>query len=291
MNNTINFDKTRNYVYKKCVERVKKRLEEHKLPQITICPADKSLVSDFFNIKCTANNPYLINKRLIESDTEKSGKTGVIPHLKFKDAFEVLWGDEKEFNQNLLPLFTCIMTDLVSTNFEYSDIIETILCDHIMYSEYSTLLHIKGKYNISLLKYYGVLDSAVSAENMERYLLASLNLLYSKENFKELFSESFYTFAYKYKDYKNFDERLEKKYIIPTFIPLLKKYMPDYNSLGLRVKKLIEDDLLYMIEQIDLYSPNYESSKEFQMRRQIVNASSSYIMALEEIATQYHINY
>ncbi len=289
----MDFERTRNYIYKKCVDRVDKRRIEKQKPQIALCPDDKSLVSHFFNGKCTTNNPYLVNKRLINTNDEKKGIiSGAVPILGFKDEFEVLWGDEKEFKEALYPIFKNIMFDLVSSNSEYNEDIETVLCDYITYSKYSTLLHIKNLHNISLLKYFGVLDTAVSPENMHIYLDHAIKYLYSKDNFSVSFEKTFYEFANKQKDYKFFDHKIENNYVIPLLIPLIKDYKKT-DSLGLRVKKLIESDISKAIEQIDLYTPSYQFSPEFKLRRHIINASSSYIVELEnisELCEKYNIH-
>lgn len=141
-----------------------------------------------------------------------------------------------------------------------------------------------------MFKYFGVYDFFVSSYYMEGYRYDALYYLYSKDKFSDLFAKSFYGYASKYTDYKFFDKRLENNFIVPALIPLLRDYMPKSDSLGLRVKKLIEDDISKMIDQINnLHIPNYESSPEFEFRRKIINASSSYIIELEKIAEQYII--
>lgn len=282
----MEFENTRNYVYEKCVDRVKKRLNEKKLPQISICPDDKSLVSNFLNLKCTKNNPYLITKKLLNSNTEDNGITGIIPILEFKNEFEVLWGNEAEFEKNLYPIFENIMFDFAISKPEYFRDIEIILCDHIIYSKYSTFLHLKEKHDISLLKYFGIFDTFVSQQNMDNFFRNALKYLYSKKNFESQFKDIFYKFTKGQKDYKSFVRRLEKDYAISDLIPLLKKYSPTSDSLGLRVKKLIEDDISKVIMQIEEYNPYSPPTPEFLLRKKLINASSTYITKLEEIAEQ-----
>ena len=93
----MNFKKTTNYIYKNCINRVKKRLEKLGLPQISICPSDKSLVSHFFNYekyKNSAelyknesnplkNNPYLITPKLLNGLDESGDACGIVPVFSF----------------------------------------------------------------------------------------------------------------------------------------------------------------------------------------------------------------
>ena len=74
------------------------------------------------------------------------------------------------------------------------------------------------------------------------------------------------------------NNKIKNDLIEKRFLPLIEKYKPDESSLGLRVKNLIFEDLSYCAalacnRKID--APDY--------RRELINASSNYILRLEKI--------
>lgn len=296
----MEFPKTRDYVYHKCVERVDERRKAQGKKMIDLCPDDKSLVSHFFKCHTTRNNPYLITKRLLNVNNEEQGVYGAVPILGFKDEFEVLWGNDEEFSTNSYDIFKSIVMDIFNSkskedykkeDLDIIDTIETVLCDDITFAKYSTFFHLKEKYQVSTIKYFGILESSISITSMSQYFEDALRYLYHKDDFGKSFEKSFYKFTRKYKNYKYFDKRLYEEYVIPKLIPLFKKFMPTSASLGLRVKRLIEDDISKMIEQIPALHTSKESSSTFMFNRKIINASSEYIVKLEEIAKQYNTEY
>ncbi|RKM59069.1 hypothetical protein D6856_11875 [Butyrivibrio sp. XB500-5] len=70
-----------------------------------------------------------------------------------------------------------------------------------------------------------------------------------------------------------------KNYLVENiFLKLMDKYKPDASSLGLRVKNLIFEDLSYcapLVSNRKIDNPEY--------RRQLINASSKFILRLEKI--------
>ena len=277
----MKFDNTRTFVYEKCVERVEKRRKEKNVPMYTICPDDKSLVSHFFNNNPTPKNPYLVNKRLLKNEDDD---TGILPILKFDKEHEVLWGEPTEFENNLYPIFERMIFDLMSFDSKYKSDIELVLCDHITYAKYSTIAKLKEEYHLSsTLTYFGILDIFISDENMKIYLRNAIRNLYAKPRFSDLFMKEFLIFTHKHKDYKFFDKRLEQEFIIPSLIPLIRKYVPNSSSLGLRVKQLLETDIVKCINQFELQAKNQEHSVEYSMNLKIIHASCDYIVQLEKI--------
>lgn len=69
------------------------------------------------------------------------------------------------------------------------------------------------------------------------------------------------------------NDLIEKK-----FLPLMEKYKPNASSLGLRVKNLIYEDLSYCAALV--CNRNIDNSN---YRKQLINASSDYIIRLEKI--------
>lgn len=278
----MKLESTVNYLYENCVKRVKNRLEKLNLPQNSICPSDKSLVSHFINKQCTKNNPYLITEKLMYNIDESSTPCGFIPTLKFKNEFEVLWGDSSEFVYNLFFIYQSIMNEILQNKSEYNIDIDLILCDRVLYAKYHTLSLIKAEENISLHEYYGVPDSSVSEENMCSYQEDALEFLYSKERFRTRFEKTFRDFANQTSSFTKISKKMFDNYIFPVFIPLLKRHLPSKRSLGLRVKHLIESDLSQVKPLIDR-SPDPFSSDEIELDKMLINASSAYIARLEEI--------
>lgn len=284
----IAFDSFKKYIFRKCVDRVEaKRLSQDPVqPQIALCKDDKSLVSYFFNCKIGLNNKYLITKRLLNYYNKSTGEySGAVPVLGFKNEHEVLWGDKIEFRSNLFPIFCLLIKDILDSDYEYKETIEKTLCDNIIYAKYSTFRSIKDTYDVSLLENFGIYDEFVEDHAMSDYLEIALMHLYHKNLFEESFGRIFLSFTERYKDYTHIEDRLCKDFL-PDFLSLLEEYKPSSSSLGLRVKTLIETDIIKAIDQIDAYTNNtdFADTAEYKLNRQIISASSQYIVELEDIA-------
>ena len=294
----LEFTLTKQFLYQKCVKRVDKKRVELNKPQIDLCRNDKSLVSNFFNCNPSSNNKYLITKRLINYETDeifyengkkirkKSGiKTGAVPAFNFKDEHEVLWGDEDEFYENLYSIFSLLITDIIHSKHESKEIIDYTLCDNVIYAKYSSFYKIKKEYDISLLHNFGIYDFMVNDQNMNSYIKIALADLYNKPFFEPKFRSIFLSFTQKFNDYTHLDKRI-LKHFIPELILLFKEYRPSNDSLGIRVKTLIEKDIIKAYEQISTINcyPEYQFSAEYEINKKILHASSTYICQLEEIA-------
>lgn len=286
MENVMDFNNTVSYIYGNCISRVKNRLNELNVPQYSICPEDKSLVSRFFTGTLTKNNPYLITDKLF-SNTDKAGKKcGFFHTLGFNSYVEVLWGNNQEFKRNLPCIFRNIMIDLLENNSEHGIEMELLLCDYVQYAKYSTLSQIKERDNISLLKYFSVYNDTVSPINMFIYRERALNFLFSKKEFSNCFEDSFSKFANDTLTFTKINQSIVSDFIFPVFIPLLKNNLPSSDSLGIRVKNLIENDLAKTKVLIDPITSSYSNSYK-ELARMIINASSAYIIKLEEIQEKY----
>jgi hypothetical protein len=255
-------------------------------PQIALCVEDKSLVSYFFNCKTGPNNKYLVTKRLLDYKSETTGAvTGAKEAFGFKDVHEVLWGDDKEYNTNLFSIFCLLIKDILSSDYENKGIIENTLCDNIIYSKYSTFRKIKDDYNISLLTNYGIFDEKVEDQAMNNYLKIAIKHLYYKDGFEESFKNIFKSFTNRFNDYTHIEDRLYK-FFLPDLLSLLEKYMPSSSSLGLRVKTLIETDIIKAKDLIQAHNSksDYCNTVEYHLNQKIIRATSEYITKLEEIA-------
>lgn len=301
----MDFKKTTNYIYKNCINRVKKRLEELGLPQISICPSDKSLVSHFFNYEKNyekyknsaklykkksnplKNNPYLITPKLLNGLDESGDACGIVPVLGFKDEYEVLWGTNKEFNNNLHQIFRNIISDLLDIH-TYDKEINNALCDYVPFAKYSTYLQLIQKTHFPVLPYYGITEDEIFF-NIGNAEANAIDFLYSKPDLKKDFNERFSNFIKKNeleKKYTNIDKKLTNKFVQPELIPLLEKYAPSGDSLGLRVKSIIEHDLSQSKDLILAHEENRTLS-DSEYTKTLINASSSYVAKLEEIQKSF----
>lgn len=297
----MNFKNTTNYIYKNCINRVKKRLEKHGLPQISICPSDKSLVSHFFNYEkyennaeqCNdksnplKNNPYLITPKLLNGLDESGNACGIVPVLGFKDEYEVLWGTNEEFNNNLHQIFRNIISDLLDMH-TYDIEINNVLCDYVPFAKYFTYLQLILKTHSPVIPYYGITEDEILF-NIDNAEANAIDFLYSKPDFKKDFKKIFSDFIQqnKLKDkYTNIDKKITNRFVQPDLIPLLKKYAPSGDSLGLRVKNIIEHDLAQSKDLILAHEKNHTLS-DSEYKKALINASSSYIVKLEEIQKSF----
>lgn len=284
----INFNLTKNFVYQKCVERVeKKRTDQDTVkPQIALCRDDKSLVSFFFNCKTGPNNKYLVTKRLLNYHNNKTNEDyGAVPVFGFKDEHEVLWGNETEFNQNLFTIFSSLIKDILDSQSSKKDYLEYILSDNIIYAKYLSFHQIKEKYQVSLSENFAIWDYEVDEKHMIKYLDIAIQYLYDKPHFKEQFKIVFLTFTNLHDDYTHIDERICKE-LLPDLYNILEKNKPSATSLGIRVKTLIETDIIKALDQLDAlkYNSDFLHTPEFKINKKIINASSKYICDLENIA-------
>lgn len=285
---TIEFELTKKFIYERCVNRVETRRlsQQPPKPQFKLCEDDKSLVSSFFNCKTGVNNKYLVTKRLLNYKNELTGQcSGAVPIFEFENEHEVLWGNSQEFQNNLFSILSLLIKDILRSGYKKKDILENTLCDNIIYAKYSTLRKIKDQYNISLLKTFGIWDDMVEDQVMKDYLEIAIKHLYSKKTFEASFKEIFLLFTQKYNDYTHIDKRLCKDFL-PVFFSLLEKFSPSINSLGLRVKNLIKADIIKAIAQLEAHYSNSDfcTTPEFQLNKEIIRASSQYIVELENIA-------
>ena len=120
---------------------------------------------------------------------------------------------------------------------------------------------------------------------MRNYLEIALMHLYHKKLFEESFERIFLSFTKKYNDYTHIEDRLCKDFL-PDLISLLEEYKPSSSSLGLRVKTLIETDIIKAMDQIEAYKNNSDfcDTPEYHINKEIIHASSQYIVELEKIA-------
>ena len=113
-------------------------------------------------------------------------------------------------------------------------------------------------------------------ENIDSARDDALEFFYNR--CKKDFLSDFIDFANKNNSFHMLNNTIKNDLVENRFLPMMKKFMPDASSLGLRVKNLIFEDLSYCAALVcnrNIDNPDY--------RKQLINASSDYILRLEKI--------
>lgn len=144
-----------------------------------------------------------------------------------------------------------------------------------------TLYDLKGNLHISLTDIYGVYDEDISKIKIAIHQINAITFFFRNQSFRNDFKEAVIKFADEHKSFTRIDEKFKKNFIIKRFIPLLRKYKPTHeNSLGLRVKDLLNNDLRSVPE---LLSSEYSEKTQDKIKRMKNLATSKYINELEKI--------
>lgn len=285
----MKFEKTIEYFYQKCSQRVSNRVEQSNLKHKDIYTSDPKQISRIINNRKTSNNRFLVCDSVLENyiKNEENGTyspIGLIPKLGFIDKKEVLWGTDEELEDSLETIFFNIIYDLLDSNVDYGMDIEYILCDYVPYAYNSTYFKIiTSKDNFYPAIYYGVKEDVIIGSNKQMRERA-IQFLFLK--CKEDFRKKLLFFTSTVSSYKKIDSVFESIFIIAEFIPMLKVFLPNESSLGLRVKNLIIADLSKSAEMIA--KAHLQPNDKFScIRKSLNNASSTYILELEKIQEQY----
>lgn len=275
---------TTNFIFEKCSERISNKYHEKKVRYIDIYPSDESIICRIIKNSRSKNNRYLLTDKVMR---DSSNQYGIIPILGFKNEYEVLWGTNEEFQSNLLHIFRRIIYDL-SDMPDYGINIDTILCDYVSFAKYSTYAKCilpSLRAHLPIMPYYGIYPEDIGS-NLVNAKNSAIDFLYSKPNFKKEFNESFSKFTQSTLTYTKIDKAIVKRFVQPHLIPLLKKYAPSGDSLGLRVKNIIEHDLSQSKDLILAYEEN-RTLLNSEYKKALINASSSYVVKLEEIQKSF----
>ena len=274
----MKLENTTKLLYQLCADRVKKKIRESGLTLEKIYPNDPKLISRIQNNKRYNGNRFLLTDTVImpsEPDENTPSNIGLVP-LLFKNKEELLWGTDEEFTQNLYPIFESIVLDLLDASSEIEIDINYILCDYVPYAENYAYWHLlyecDNKYPAFL---YGINEDKIT-NNRDKHLFNAIKFLYKKcsGNFFLVFID----FTVSVCSYKKLDSVLYKKFIIPLFIPMIKKYIPTSSSLGIRARELILSDLSSVPKLVLEQEILPKSYQEYY--RILNNASSTYILKL-----------
>lgn len=282
------------FFYKKASTRVKIKVEESKLKHKEILYSDPKQISRIINNNRQRNNNFLINDSALETsyidENNKTVPSGLIPSLNYNSPKEVLWGTDEEITDYVHDLFiliwdeVCIKNKLIDADF--------YLCDYVPYAKYSTYWKLLfesdtindprfsfEEYDGKMLNFpamlFGIKEDTV-IENIDSARSDALDYLYGK--CEEEFLRTFKEFTEDNDSFHMLNNTIKNDLIEKRFLPLMDKYKPDESSLGLRTKNLIFEDLSYCATLVcnrEIDNPEY--------RRQLINASSNYILQLEKI--------
>ena len=278
----MKLENTINYFFKNCSKRIDTRIKKKGLYHYGVYPSDEKMISRI--VKCTLgkNNKYLLTKAVMR---DSDNLYGLIPRLEFKDEREVLWGKDEEIANNLPDIFFNLICDLLPCCSDYGINIDNILSDYIPYAKYFTYQQVIEHSKLSPLIYYGIREDTLASEMLDAKERA-IDFLYSKPECKGIFAKLFNKFTKETLTYTKIDKVLDEKFVRPFFIPLLKKYIPTNDSLGLRVKNLVESDMSKSKDLILNHQIGRETDSS-EMIKRLIHASSVYIIELEAIQKDY----
>jgi hypothetical protein len=205
---------------------------------------------------------------------------GLKPKLGFEKIQDVLWGTSDEIPGYAEDLFNKIFSDLFACQPELDFSLEDILCDYVPYAKDSTfwnLLFAKG--NTFPAIFYGIHEDTI-IDNIGHDREKALTYLYIKCESEYLAALT--TFTSETDSFTKIDKVFLKDFVYKSFIPILKKHIPDESSLGIRVKYLIFADLSHVPKLMTAI----EGKEKRDYYKQLINASSNYILKLEHIQAE-----
>lgn len=272
----MNIELVMDFFYEKASKRIREKINSSDLNHYEIYSRDYKQISWIINNKRTKNNRFLITNAVLYN-TDESGKAiGLLPMLEFKSKQEILWGTKDEISKYLPDLFELLWIEITKDNNEYQIDKNLFLCDYVPYAKYNTYWDILfSKNNIYPAIAYGIREDDI-IENYDNAEREAFKFLYNK--CKDDFSKIFNAFTDETTSFNKINKVFQKSFIEKLFIPMLNKFKPDGNSLGLRVKNLIGCDLSHCASLI--YENNSAQNEYFF---KLNRASSTYILALEDI--------
>ena len=254
------------------------KISDSKIKYSDIYPDDPKLISRIINCKLTKNNPYLLTDNAIEN-TFDNEKLGLLNVLKFSNIKELLWGSEDEINDYIKEIYDDIIMQLIDNKNYGNFILDDILIDYVdfaFYSAYHTFDKLIDKNHCIPLIYYGMTYDEIDIKYFNTLLEASERLYkLCKNDFKSIFNIFIETFV----NFKKLDTKFEETFVKKMFIPMLEKYKPNIDSLGYRVKKLVENDFKH-IPQI-ITNSNDESIKNYNIP--LFEATCKYMIELSKL--------
>lgn len=271
----MNIEIIMDFFYEKISKRVKERIDSSKYNHSQIYSRDYKQLSWIINNKRTKNNRFLVTNAVLRNTDESGEAIGLVPKLNFKNEQEVLWGTKEEISNYLPDLFELLWNEVSKENSGYQIDKNLFLCDYVPYAKYNTYWNILFSENNNYPAItYGIFEDDV-IENYDKAEREAYKFLYNK--CKKDFLKIFNDFTDKTMSFYKIDKVFQQSFIENLFIPMLKNFEPDNDSLGLRVKNLIKSDLSHCASLI------YENNTQNEYFSRLIRASSTYILSLEKI--------
>lgn len=272
----MNIDIILEFFYCRASNRIKENVIESKLTHRQIYMRDSKQISWIINNNRTKNNRFLITDAVLENCDDFGKPNGLLAKLPFRNRKEILWGTDDEIECYLPLLFELLLDEVSVQNTTNHIDKELYLCDYIPYAKYSTYWNILfSQSNIYPAIYYGIMEDDV-INNIDKAKEEAYIFLYNK--CKNIFKKIFIEFVEKTDSFHKINQVFLDNFIIAKFIPMLIQNKPNNNSLGIRVKNLIEADLSHVaslvLNEEDIYQKYYAK---------LINASSTYIVCLEKL--------
>lgn len=283
----MSIERILDFFYMKASNRIKNRILNSGLKYNEIHPCDPKLISRIVNKKITKNNPYLIPDSVIRTfyksvESDETISCGLLEtkSLNFKNICEILWGDRKEISLYLEELFYLLWFEVVESDYGGEIDTESYLCDYIPYAKYSTYWSILfSNDNCFPALLYGIREDDVIS-HIDSTRQEALLFLYKK--CKTEFEGIFLGFTNRINSFHKIDKVLKTDFLEKDYIPMLKRFSPGNDSLGLRVRDLIKADISC---SASILNNSYTGITEY--KKQIIRASSEYILSLEKIQDFY----
>lgn len=269
------FEKSVDFIFKLASKRIDSKIKVSGLKQEDIY-SDTTQISRIINNKRDKNkNRYLITDTVLEH--------GLLEKLDFKNKSEILWGTHEEIKLYINDLFYLLFDEVTNNEKKYSIDKKLLLCDHIPYAQclgFNEIIIYNNQNtpkieHIPVSKVYHLNEESLPIE-LSRFEREAIDYLYQKCN--SIFLNDFISFTKEITTFKQIDKHIEEKLIFKRFIPMLKKFYPNKDSLGLRTRNIIKTDFLKLTR---IYHSRDINKIAHQVK--LVKEDLKYIIELEKL--------
>lgn len=275
------FKRTIYFFYEECSKRIDQKIQNKKNEKkrenkenqkfsLTEIYSDEKLISRIrHNNRYEHTNKYLLTNSVIYE--------GLLPNLFDNDIQALLWGTDEEISKNLPLIFQNIMLDLVEGSSSYEIDIRLILSDYAPYAFDWTVTELIQTSPLEIIDYPDLINVSEIFTSLPHSQQKAITFLYQK--CKPEFEKEFFEFCKTTRTYQKLDHLFEEDFIKKRLIPLLKKYIPKEDSIGLRVRNLILNDISKIIEVVKYEHPTPYSDFCYKL----ISLSAQYANALIDL--------
>ena len=298
------------FFFKKASTRISLKYNEMKNNNLLSCysqvlPKDGKLFGRIVNNETNSKNRFLIPDNALWSFIEIEDKDnwdglmkyeeyGIVKILEFENEKNVLWGRDIEILEYAYDLFKLLLDELSCNKDLYGIDIELLYLDYVPFARNKTYLDLFNDSISKSTKYNKFKDEEkrliismeydVDADKIYRTFSITkddaIRFLYLK--CAERFINSFIDYARNTPSFHCIPKLFQKNYIIETFVPIMKDYTPNETSLGLRVNRIIHNDLSHIAELKPIYSSPFDSYFNI-----LTEQSARYMHSLKQIQRGY----